>query len=246
MRMPLGVQGRACVCCNLLRAWLAIAICVASLLHVSRARADDADTQLRLNDDYFVDRRPGTAVPRDLRAHLRRWAAAARLPACDHRVDGVLAIGTVWYWKSPSANTANYDFNSPLDKLSLDAMRFDNNKFVTNMALHPVAGSAYYALARLNHLSVPVSAAFAVGYSTIWEYVLEWREKASINDLIVTPLGGVALGEGFYRLIDYMGSAPAGGPWPRSARATDSAGRDWCTRRWTVASKTACRSTRSA
>jgi hypothetical protein len=54
-------------------------------------------------------------------------------------------------------------------------------------------------------------------YSTIWEYVLEWREKASINDLIVTPLAGVAMGEPFHRLIDYAGSAPSGGPWPRTA-----------------------------
>ena len=54
----------------------------------------------------------------------------------------VLAIGTIWYWKAPSANTANYDFNSPLDKLRLSALRFDNNKLTTNMALHPVAGSA--------------------------------------------------------------------------------------------------------
>jgi hypothetical protein len=217
MRMPLGVQGRACAYCNPLRAWLAIAICVASLLHVSRARADDAETHLRLNDDYFID---AEGQERRFRATYERIFGDGRPPPDYLRTviesTAILAIGTVWYWKSPSLNTANYDFTSPLDKLSLDAIRFDNNLFVTNMALHPVAGSAYYTLARLNHLSVPASAAFAVGYSTLWEYVLEWREKASINDLVVTPLGGIALGEWFYRLIDYMGSAPAGGPWPRS------------------------------
>ena len=148
----------------------------------------------------FGDERP---PPRYLRAVIESTA--------------ILAIGTFWYWKSPSLNTSNYDFNSPLDKLSIDAIRFDNNLFVTNMALHPVAGSAYYALARLNHLSVPLSAVFAIAYSTIWEYALEWREKASINDMLVTPLAGVALGETFYRLVDYAGSAPSGGPWGRSA-----------------------------
>ena len=75
-------------------------------------------------------------------------------------------------------------------------------------------------------------------YSTIWEYVLEWREKASINDLIVTPIAGIAMGERFYRLIDYVGSAPPGGPWLRTRGALcDGLAAAWCTRRWTVASE---------
>lgn len=200
---------RLFVCCR------AAGIALVLVFQTARVHADD-EPRLHLSEDFFIDS-AGQEHPFRL-TYDRVFGDGRARPAYLRAVleaTVVLTIGTIWYWKAPSANTANYDFNSPLDKLKLSALRFDNNKLTTNMALHPVAGSAYYTFARFNRLSVPLSATFGIVYSTIWEYVLEWREKASINDLIVTPLAGVAMGEPFHRLIDYVGSAPPGGPWGR-------------------------------
>jgi hypothetical protein len=40
----------------------------------------------------------------------------------------------------------------------------------------------------------------AVGSSTIWEFIGEWKEMAAINDLIVTPVAGAALSEPFLQI----------------------------------------------
>jgi hypothetical protein len=42
----------------------------------------------------------------------------------------------------------------------------------------------------------------------MWEYVIEFNEKVSINDMIVTPLSGLALGEFFNKLALDLSSAP--------------------------------------
>jgi hypothetical protein len=54
----------------------------------------------------------------------------------------------------------------------------------------------------------------------LWEYVGEWREQASINDLVVTPVSGVPVGESFFHLgalAAVRGPAPPNeGPLPAS------------------------------
>lgn len=190
--------------------------------HAGRARAESAPPRLQLAEpkleDSFEDhlgfQHPFAATYERVFGNRRPPPAYARAVI---EAVGILGIGIAWYWIAPTANSADWEFNSPLEKLNLRAVRFDNNKFTTNMALHPVSGSGYYGFARLNRLSIPLAGSFGVVYSTVWEYAFEWREKVSINDLIVTPFGGMALGECFYRLVEYVGSAPPGGSWARTA-----------------------------
>ena len=82
---------------------------------------------------------------------------------------------------------------------------FDSNAFQTNWT-HAFAGSAYYNFARTNNLSAPKSFLLTLGESLYWEYIVEWREVISINDMAFTPFGGMAVGETLYQFGSYFNS----------------------------------------
>jgi hypothetical protein len=58
----------------------------------------------------------------------------------------------------------------------------------------------YYQIARGNGLSFPVSYAATFVSSTFWEYLVEYVEVPSVNDLIMTPVAGTVIGESSFRL----------------------------------------------
>lgn len=125
---------------------------------------------------------------------------------------GFLGIGAVWYWLDLERNLADWDRLSVSQRFRLDAIRLDNNDFWVNQVAHPLAGAEYYAFARSNGYSVVTSTAFSFATSLAWEYGLEFQERTSYNDLLVTPGAGVALGEGLYRLGTYLGSGCSASP----------------------------------
>jgi hypothetical protein len=83
------------------------------------------------------------------------------------------------------------------------AWMFDSNAFSLNWT-HSFAGVLYYQFGRTNGLSWPQSFLFSLGGSLWWEYVAEWREIISLNDNIMTSLGGYAAGEAWYQLGEYF------------------------------------------
>lgn len=82
---------------------------------------------------------------------------------------------------------------------TLDAWRFDSNAFSLNWT-HSLAGCIYYNFARTSGLDQKNSFLFTLAASAWWEYVAEWREVVSINDMIFTPVGGYITGEFWYRM----------------------------------------------
>ncbi|MBC7364998.1 MAG: DUF3943 domain-containing protein, partial [Candidatus Aminicenantes bacterium] len=70
-----------------------------------------------------------------------------------------------------------------------EALRFDSNAFYLNWT-HAFAGMLYYEFGRANHLPWYKSLLFSTLGSLYWEYIVEWREIISINDNIMTGLGG--------------------------------------------------------
>ena len=76
---------------------------------------------------------------------------------------------------------------------------WDNDQFSTNLFAHPYHGNLYYNTARSNGLNFWESAPYAFGGSLMWEVVAE-NEPPSMNDLIATTMGGIALGEFTYRM----------------------------------------------
>lgn len=78
---------------------------------------------------------------------------------------------------------------------------WDNDNMGTNMFAHPYHGGLYFNIARANNFNYWQSAAFALGGSAMWELFME-SEYPSTNDIIATPIGGMAIGEVLFRASD--------------------------------------------
>jgi hypothetical protein len=111
----------------------------------------------------------------------------------------LLGLGFAQYVANHDLNSLDWDFAYTWDglreKLSPRGYSYDTNGFDTNFIRHPAAGTTYYWAARSNRWSILESLAASVIASTLWEYIGELRERASLNDIIVTPLTGMVLGE---------------------------------------------------
>lgn len=76
----------------------------------------------------------------------------------------------------------------------------DDDNFFLNYVMHPYFGGVYYMTARSNGFNIFESFAYSAIMSTFfWEYGVEaFAEIPSVQDLIVTPVLGSVVGEGFF------------------------------------------------
>lgn len=83
---------------------------------------------------------------------------------------------------------------------------WDKDNLIFNYVLHPYGGAAYYMSARSQGFNMFYSFLYGLGVSTFfWEYGIEaFMEIPSIQDLFVTPIGGILIGETFYRVKRYI------------------------------------------
>ncbi len=140
--------------------------------------------------------------------HLRTWTMMA----------GGLTALSLGYWLGMDRQVADWDNPRPQQRFDGTAWRTDNNALSVNYVLHPMAGGMAYSFARANHHGVAGSAAYGFLASFIWEFVLEFKEKVSVNDIVVTPAAGVPLGEFMYKLGVYLDSAQNPGPGTQAAQ----------------------------
>lgn len=166
-----------------------------SLIDTSEVTLDAADGahDWRLHSDEAYRLYPGEHPRRKhyVRASLEVFA--------------LVAAGTALYWADANTNAEDWDLTWDWESwrkklITGEGLAFDTNRFDTNAVTHPVAGALYYLAARTNTLSIPASLLFAIAGSTLWEFVGEFKEKVSINDMIVTPFAGMAIGEVFAQL----------------------------------------------
>jgi hypothetical protein len=146
--------------------------------------------ELGFDDAYALYQDEGPRQKHFLRAGLELFA--------------LLGAGTIWYQAEAELNSRDweyeYDWASFRTRfLTTDATRFDSNYFGIN-TMHAYSGAAYYLVARQNGLNALEAFLMATAASTLWEFVVEFREKISINDMIVTPVAGMAIGEVFTQL----------------------------------------------
>ncbi len=80
---------------------------------------------------------------------------------------------------------------------------WDTDPFGVNLFGHPYQGGLYFNAARSNGMSFWESYPYAMGGSLMWEYFME-NEPPSINDFIVTSIGGAMLGEMTFRLSSLL------------------------------------------
>ncbi len=115
-----------------------------------------------------------------------------------------LALGATGYWILMDRNVADWDNPRPEQRFDGSAWVLDNNSLGVNFLGHPLTGGLSYSFARANHHSVLGAFGYCFVTSFAWEFVLEFKEKVSINDVIVTPGAGLPIGEFFYKLGLYL------------------------------------------
>lgn len=98
-----------------------------------------------------------------------------------------------WGWEGQKQK---YSGNMP-------GIRFDDNGFDVNRG-HALAGMIYYQIARNEGLSTLESFLYSFAASSVWEMATEHREVLSINDQILTPVGGYVLGEVFHQMSQLL------------------------------------------
>jgi hypothetical protein len=127
-------------------------------------------------------------------------------------VQSVFVLGFLWYLTAPDLNrgwSVDYDWTVFRRKVMGQAFGPDVNHFGTNFIGHPLGGTGYYLAARSSRLSIAESFLLSVGGSLIWELFGEVREIISMNDMLVTPLGGLAIGEAVTQFSAFLDrSAP--------------------------------------
>ena len=80
---------------------------------------------------------------------------------------------------------------------------WDNDSFVQNQAGHPYQGSMYYNAVRSNGYGYWAGGLGTILGSLSWEMFCE-TDPPSINDILTTTAGGMAMGEVFWRLSDLI------------------------------------------
>ncbi len=136
-------------------------------------------------DHPGLDTRPQDS-PESWRAPNRFWTAL--------EISATIAGGGANYWYQRGGHPWWGLSNWP-NRLSTDIYILDTNDFRTNFSYHTIAGAAWHLAPRSNDLSLLESLAWGVGASLAWEYVIEFRDKVDVNDLIFTTPAGVAVGE---------------------------------------------------
>jgi hypothetical protein len=102
--------------------------------------------------------------------------------------------------KMPTWRTGSTSLMEKVKNKFMDGWSLDTNNFRTNTIYHMYAGALYYQTARSNGYGFFASTAFSFMGSLFWEYLGEWREQVSTNDMIFTPFAGSLMGEGFTQI----------------------------------------------
>jgi hypothetical protein len=211
--------------------FMAAALAVLSLAASppAAAAADDPPAEAGLRVQFSLVAPPLTAGPGPLAPEWGRpgpsaallspvWespsqaAAAGRRPRANTsrawaEWAGFLSIITVQYWTS-GAFPEDADYGLNLDDQILripfmDGVRFDSNQFSLNWS-HILGGGLYYQFGRTNRTSWLYAYMMSIAGSTWWEIIGEPKEVISINDQIITGLGGFAVGEPWYQIGNYL------------------------------------------
>jgi len=176
--------------------FLRVALVAALLSSQAGARAED----------------PGAAAPADSDGPAwdtftyEKPAPVLRLRLAGEEL-GAVIIASIGYVivDPPSSLTSLSTPIWPWQKLTFQpgTWSFEADPFGTNLEGHPAGGTVYYLLARGNRVSAPEAFAWTFGTALLWE-LSEFREPVSINDLIMTPAGGLAIGEALTQLSGWF------------------------------------------
>lgn len=116
-------------------------------------------------------------------------------------------LGVANYWINKDENMEDWKYKpnrEDMVKKITDGWSFDTNAFRTNTVYHIYAGVIYYQVGRAGGYGYLESTMWAVFAGLVWEYIGEYREQVSANDMIFTTMGGVILGEAMTQCSIYL------------------------------------------
>jgi len=163
----------------------------------------------RLDAEHFARRAHQEPIPYGMAARLRAFSEPPAPDGLGAAFDSALLItlSSIQYLTDPETNAQDwkldYSLRSVGQKLTFQVFEFDDNAFRLNSG-HAMSGTFYFLSARSRHLDVFDSFLLAAGSGLTWEMTTEFREVVSVNDVLMTPFGGLALGEALYQLSDFF------------------------------------------
>ncbi|MEJ2195346.1 MAG: DUF3943 domain-containing protein [Ignavibacteriaceae bacterium] len=113
------------------------------------------------------------------------------------------------HWDDPADNWAKVSSKTWWQNIS-QGWEYDGDNFTTNNFAHPYHGSLFFNAGRTNGYDFWESTAWSLSGSAVWEFFGETFRPA-FNDWIYTGIGGVNLGEIFYRLSSMVTDNTASG-----------------------------------
>lgn len=121
-------------------------------------------------------------------------------PSLGYPAAYVLAWQALGFGLISSLDRDATNFESPSFENFLDGFRdgpaCDDDEWQWNYVAHPLWGSETYLRARGQGFDPLASFLFSAGASVVWEFGMEsWSQRPSTQDLIVTPVAGMLLGE---------------------------------------------------
>jgi len=125
----------------------------------------------------------------------------------------VMVGGTIWYLRHGTDGSweRGFQLHTWKRKILGEDVDFDTDHYNTNAIGHPIDGAVYYQIARGNGFGPGGSFIASALASTFWEFFVELPEHPSLNDLILTPVGGAVIGEATYQLGRYLAVSGSGG-----------------------------------
>lgn len=183
--------------CNRKRITADVRACTLAVMASLYAPAAFAQGQLQ--DPLQAQVQTATRGPTPVQAPLPKPEPAVQALRIAAEELAILLAGTGYYFVQHDVNSADwtydYSWSTLQAKLTGEGYAFDTNYFRTNTAAHTGAGTLYYLAARGNGMGVLSSLGVGIAASAMWELLAEFRERISLNDMMVTPFGGAAFGE---------------------------------------------------
>lgn len=140
----------------------------------------------------------------------KMWLGTLPILAFEAVGYGILAAlpSEISQWEKGDFNRFTYNYENTFTKPPV----FDHDKWYINYVGHPYQGALFYNAVRSQNAKIWQSSLFCLSHVLFYEYIIEGgAEQPSIQDLIVTPITGILLGEGVHRAT--MAMAKNGFKW---------------------------------
>lgn len=142
----------------------------------------DSSAQPGAPGDSLSDSQPTEAQPQVARAFAELLILNAAAVGINHLARDIPTAGPQRWWDNIRGG-----------------WNWDGNNISTNNIEHPYGGAVYYNVARSNGMSFWTAAPVTLAGSFMWEVFGE-ASPPSANDLVITTLSGITLGEAIRRL----------------------------------------------